>query len=263
MMWMFIPGAALAAWPLTGTSTPDSIQDPFGPRLLRGAYDLHSGIDLDGSLGDPVHVVAAGKVVRTETAAAVAATARASFGNWVLVQHASLADGTPVHTAYLHLDSFTARVGDVVAEGDAIGVVGSTGVGTTTDHLHLMAYQGLVKTYVKKEKVVSPFQVLDTGLSAAVDIGLIDATTVEVVVAAPQLDAVRFEFAGAAGSHVVDFETGEGLCDDLSTCDGVTIAPGDFTVHSTESTLTFYLPALDALTAVEVFDSDGDLIGSW
>lgn len=263
MIWLFLPSAALACWPLSGTATPDPIQDPFGPRLIGGAYDYHRGLDLDGTTGDPVHVVADGKVVRTETAAASASTGRASYGNWVLVEHASRADGTPVHTAYLHLASFSARVGDLVSEGDTLGEVGSTGVATRTDHLHLVAFEGLVKTYVKKEKAVSPFRVIDTGVPTVATVDVTDAVTVEVTVDIPTLDAVRFEFVGTDGSHVIDFETAEGLCGDAATCEGATIAPGDITVASTQAVWTFSLPLLGVVTGVEVYDSGGDLVGSW
>lgn len=255
--------AAWAAWPLSGTDNPDAIQDPFGPRLLLGVYDHHRGLDLDGVTGDPVYVVADGTVVRVETEATTLGTARASYGNWVLVRHASLADATPVHSAYLHLDAFSVAVGDVVSEGDALGEVGSSGDGTRTDHLHLQVFNGLVKTAVKKEKSVSPFTLIEPGAAVLASIDVPEPDVVVVTVAVPRLDAMRVEIVGTVDRHVVDFETGEGLCGDVASCDGALIEPSDFRVSSVEAAWTFTVPDVGVVVSVDVFDSAGDCVATW
>lgn len=96
----------------------------FGLRVhpVTGEERLHSGIDLAAPTGTPIAAAAAGTVTF--------AGPRGGYGNLVIVDHG---DGT--ETRYAHQDSLAVVVGQVVAAGEVVGTVGSTGR-STGPHLH-------------------------------------------------------------------------------------------------------------------------------
>jgi virulence factor Mce-like protein len=101
-------------WPLDGPITSG-----FGEQ--REGH-LHTGIDIDGELGDPVVAAGAGTVLL--------AGPYFDYGNTVIIDH-----GGGLSTLYAHLSTVTVAPGDVLARGDLIGLVGCTG-NCTGDHLH-------------------------------------------------------------------------------------------------------------------------------
>lgn len=92
-------------------------RDPFN-----GHAAFHAGIDFPGSFGQPILAAAKGRVSFVGQ--------RQGYGNVVEVDH-----GNGLMTRYAHLSRFVARTGALVARGDAIGRMGSTGRSTGT-HLH-------------------------------------------------------------------------------------------------------------------------------
>ena len=82
----------------------------------------HGGIDYGANAGDPVLASAPGRVSWTG--------AMPLRGNSVIIDH-----GAGVKSGYHHLSRIDVAVDDVVAAGDTIGAVGSTGV-STGPHLH-------------------------------------------------------------------------------------------------------------------------------
>ncbi|ACL65943.1 Peptidase M23 [Anaeromyxobacter dehalogenans 2CP-1] len=111
------PGALAA--PLLGRLT-----SAFGPRAdpLTGAATRHDGVDVAAPEGTPVRAPAAGVVVR--------AGPRGGYGNAVEVDH-----GGGLLTLYGHAAEVRVRPGQVVAAGDELALVGSTGR-STGPHLH-------------------------------------------------------------------------------------------------------------------------------
>lgn len=82
----------------------------------------HYGLDLDGATGAPIAAAAAGRVVLVRDC---------YMSGWTtIVWH-----GAGVYSAYLHQSRAEVRAGDVVARGQRIGRVGSTGR-STGPHLH-------------------------------------------------------------------------------------------------------------------------------
>ncbi|MEM7570036.1 MAG: M23 family metallopeptidase, partial [Pseudomonadota bacterium] len=78
----------------------------------------HYGIDLAAPRGTPVKAPAGGVVTLAE----------ADFwdeGGLIFLDH-----GHGMQSAFLHLNEVSVKVGDVVAQGDIIGTVGSTGRST-------------------------------------------------------------------------------------------------------------------------------------
>ena len=94
------------------------LSSPFGPRWGR----FHYGIDLANRTGTDVVAADGGVVTRVGMAG--------SYGNLIIIDHQN---GTS--TRYAHLSAYHVKVGDVVAQGQSIGKIGSTGR-STGPHLH-------------------------------------------------------------------------------------------------------------------------------
>lgn len=89
---------------------------------------LHSGIDLVGKENSRIISVKDGEVIHSGW--------HNSYGNSVEIKHIN-DDGTFFYTLYAHMkdDSLCVKKGDIVKEGQVIGVQGTTG-NSTGDHLH-------------------------------------------------------------------------------------------------------------------------------
>jgi murein DD-endopeptidase MepM/ murein hydrolase activator NlpD len=111
-------------YPLANPAPGADITSTFGTRSdpLLGTAAFHSGMDFRGATGDPIRATAAGKVI--------SAGQRGGYGNMVEIEHA---DG--LSTRYGHMSRIDVAEGDVIAAGDMIGAVGSTGR-STGPHLH-------------------------------------------------------------------------------------------------------------------------------
>ncbi|HEX5969814.1 MAG TPA: peptidoglycan DD-metalloendopeptidase family protein [Intrasporangium sp.] len=96
----------------------------FGPRMhpVLGVPMFHTGIDLAGACGTPIRAAAAGTVVYAQVSP--------SWGARTIIQHSP-----NLKTAYGHQSKFLVKEGDVVKQGDIIGLVGTTGWSTGC-HLH-------------------------------------------------------------------------------------------------------------------------------
>lgn len=107
--------------PLEGDDTTTS---NFGPRSdpFTGGTAMHAGMDFRGETGTPIRAPGAGKVLRAEVAG--------GYGNLVELDH-----GNGITTRYGHLSAFDVKEGQLVAAGQIIGRVGSTGR-STGPHLH-------------------------------------------------------------------------------------------------------------------------------
>ena len=101
------------AWPVGG-----AVVSPFGQRWGR----LHAGIDIAARAGTVIHAAQDGLVVIADPTG--------GYGNYVCIQHTKR-----LTTCYAHLSRFGTRRGELVRQGDAIGLVGCTGH-CFGDHLH-------------------------------------------------------------------------------------------------------------------------------
>lgn len=116
---------SVVQWPVPSTTT---ITSGFGYRWCAGCTTDHTGIDFTPGDGFPVQAIANGVV----TAAGYAA----DYGVNVTVQHEI--DGQIVSSLYAHMQegSMNLSIGDIVARGDLLGLVGDSGLSTGA-HLHL------------------------------------------------------------------------------------------------------------------------------
>jgi murein DD-endopeptidase MepM/ murein hydrolase activator NlpD len=112
--------SVMPEWPVT----PIIVSSHFGWRQdpLHGDLRFHEGIDLAGRRGDVVSASGPGRVVH--------AGWKQGYGRVVVLDH-----GSGLRTLYGHLDRCLVRSGQAVAQGDAVGLMGSSGR-STGPHLH-------------------------------------------------------------------------------------------------------------------------------
>lgn len=114
------PGQGSWVWPTSGRVT-----SPYGYRThpIWGDRRLHAGVDISGAYGQPIVAANEGLVVD-------AYCTPGGYGCRVVLDH-----GGGYASLYAHQSSFAVRQGSVVAGGEVIGYVGSTGA-STGPHLH-------------------------------------------------------------------------------------------------------------------------------
>lgn len=134
------PASAVLSEGEVEVQTVESVHVPLDEyRVSQGYWFLHPGVDLATKIGEPVHVVAAGKVEYV-------ARDRFGYGNHVIVNHGEY------QTLYGHLSKIEVKEGQEVTKETEIGLVGSTGH-SSGPHLHLEIREG--------NKTVNPKSVLD------------------------------------------------------------------------------------------------------
>ena len=114
-------------WPTLETSY---ITSPYGSRLhpIQGVIKNHDGIDIGGSIGDPVYAAADGIVIYS-------AFNTGGYGNMIMIDHGLNSEGVKIVTLYAHGDKLLKNVGETVKQGDIIMEMGSTG-NSTGPHVH-------------------------------------------------------------------------------------------------------------------------------
>ncbi|WP_310476378.1 M23 family metallopeptidase [Sandarakinorhabdus sp.] len=107
-------------WPALGR-----ISTHFGEQRFYGevAANYHSGMDIAAPSGTKVRAPIPG-IVR------LAAGPFALEGNIIIIDH-----GRGLHSAMMHLSRIDVKAGDIIAQGQIIGAIGSTGR-STGPHLH-------------------------------------------------------------------------------------------------------------------------------
>lgn len=113
-------GDGTLEWPLPGYAAGGGV----GPRTnpYTGQKGCHTGQDIGAPSGTPIRAAATGEVIYVGWSTA--------YGKVTMIDH-----GDGLVTMYAHQSSFKVGKGQVVASGDVIGYVGSTGF-STGPHLH-------------------------------------------------------------------------------------------------------------------------------
>jgi murein DD-endopeptidase MepM/ murein hydrolase activator NlpD len=121
------PVAGTLGWPARGPIT-----SPFGMRVhpITGVYKLHTGTDFGIPCGTPVHAALPGTVIDAGWDTA--------YGWRTVITH-GVVDGAVLTTTYNHQSQLGVAVGDQIAEGQVIGLSGTTGFSTGC-HLHFELY---------------------------------------------------------------------------------------------------------------------------
>lgn len=129
-------GKGVLKWPLDNIFITQNFGKTVDAKRLY-ASGTHNGVDFRASIGTPVMVAATGLVKGVGDTDV--ACRGASYGKWVLVEHAN-----GLSTIYGHLSLIKGTVGQTVTTGEVIGYSGQTGY-STGPHLHLtvVATQGV------------------------------------------------------------------------------------------------------------------------
>ena len=185
----------------------------------------HSGLDIQGKVGDPIEPFAAGKVVYAGQAT--------GYGNTVVIDH-----GNGQRTLYAHLDKINVENGQAVTPDTKIATMGRSGNTPSTGdtHLHFEIRTGARTGEPFSGKAVDPLPYLNnsrqisaaTGSQNAMSDGVLkqgergtDVTRVQ-----EQLNALGFkdaqgkalvpdgDFGGKTKQAVEAFQRSRGLVDD-------------------------------------------------
>jgi murein DD-endopeptidase MepM/ murein hydrolase activator NlpD len=105
------------------------ITTPYGKPGKMWSCGYHVGVDYAAPTGTPVVACKKGKVLEAKSGVSWGP----SYGNAIVIDH-----GGGVRAVYAHLSKIEVKAGDVVQEGQQIGLVGSTG-NSSGPHLHLEA----------------------------------------------------------------------------------------------------------------------------
>lgn len=100
---------------------------PFGYRIhpIFGFFEFHTGIDIEGKLGEPIYAVADGVVTKSNW--------YGGYGLCVIIKHREDKEG--IESLYGHCDELVVKEGQEVKKGDLIAYLGSTGI-STGPHIH-------------------------------------------------------------------------------------------------------------------------------
>jgi murein DD-endopeptidase MepM/ murein hydrolase activator NlpD len=108
------------AWP---SASSTRVTSEFGNRIhpILKVNKLHTGLDIGAASGTKVLAANSGTVIK--------AGWNNSYGNLVMIDH-----GGGIVTLYAHNSKLLVSTGDVVARGQTIALVGSTGIPPTSIH---------------------------------------------------------------------------------------------------------------------------------
>ena len=114
------------SWPLPGRTY---LSDYYGYRIhpITGNYTFHYGVDVPAPYNTQIIAPLSGKVIF--------AGYKYSFGNTVILECGVDTNGNKYSMMFCHQNSIIVNVGDIVTQGQVIGLVGSTG-DSTGAHLH-------------------------------------------------------------------------------------------------------------------------------
>lgn len=133
---LFIPGARLSSyelkqalgtlvmWPIRG-----KISSYFGYRAnpFTGIRQFHNGLDIVGTENTVIKAAMDGRVAETGYSTL--------FGNFIIIAHPD-----NYQTLYAHLNAIKVKAGSLIAQGAAVGLLGSTGY-STGPHLHFGVFR--------------------------------------------------------------------------------------------------------------------------
>ena len=116
------------------------ISSPYGWREhpVLHTKKFHRGLDISAPKGTPVYAISDGVVIF--------ANYQGPNGNCIRINHGNI-NGNIVKSTSIHLDRIDVKQGQIVKQGQQIGVVGSTGnypngtPSSTGPHLHISIYE--------------------------------------------------------------------------------------------------------------------------
>ena len=124
-------GSSVFSWPLGNIRVTQFFGATVDAKRLY-VSGSHNRVDFAASIGTPVKAVSGGVVLGSGDTDLTCP--RASYGKWILVQHAN-----GLSSLYGHLSLIKVSQGQNVSAGDLVGYSGNTGY-STGPHLHLSVY---------------------------------------------------------------------------------------------------------------------------
>jgi murein hydrolase activator len=99
-------------WPVNG-----KVLSGYGRSVdsKTGTVTINRGVEFEARRGEQVSAMGSGQVVKTQSIR--------GYGNYIMIHHFP-----NYYTIYAHLSDFLVNEGDIVREGDVIGLAGSTGL---------------------------------------------------------------------------------------------------------------------------------------
>ncbi|EAC2922390.1 MULTISPECIES: M23 family metallopeptidase [Listeria] len=132
--------------------SPIRITDHFGSRILNGKAEFHKGMDFGGKQGmnTPIMAAKGGEVVFSGFANYGDGTGFGGYGQCVVIKHAP-----NQFTLYGHMvqNSQKVKLGDMVKQGQTIGIMGQTGAAFGV-HLHFEVRRQLTGGQVNPEPLL-------------------------------------------------------------------------------------------------------------
>jgi len=118
----------------------DNVNWPLAQYRYGGVFFaniVHTGVDIDAAKGTPILAAGPGTVISADWGLYTEAPGNENdpYGKAVVVRHDFGYKGQNLFTIYAHMSEIIAVVGQHVATGDVLGLVGETGA-TTGPHLH-------------------------------------------------------------------------------------------------------------------------------
>lgn len=126
----------------------------FGMRFhpILGFSRMHQGVDFGAATGTPVLASAAGRIIQAGWGG--------GYGNVIRIDH-----GRGLVTRYAHLSRLIAKPGQMVSQGQTVGLVGSTGLSTGA-HLHYEVWQNGKPVDPRSAKFQTGAQLVGSDLAA-------------------------------------------------------------------------------------------------
>ena len=116
---------------------------------VKRGQKTHRGIDFAAAIGTPIYASASGVIADTGWGT--------GYGLRIMIDHDHLGDFT---TLYAHMSRSYVKTGDVVRQGQLIGLIGTTGR-STGPHLHYELHQGDIKIDPRGQTIRDTFKSTD------------------------------------------------------------------------------------------------------
>jgi lipoprotein NlpD len=120
-----VTGVQTCALPISQPLKPAYVRPAAGDTISRFDGKRNKGIDIAGTLGDPVLATADGRVV-------IVSNALPGYGTMIIVKH-----NETYISAYAHLDSAMVKEKEFVRQGQQIGAMGKSGADRVKLHFEI------------------------------------------------------------------------------------------------------------------------------
>ncbi len=101
----------------------------YGTNGANDEFKIHHGIDMPNDIGTTIRAAGSGIVIYASDESGIFQNSP-SYGGVVVIEHDFSFQGQPLYTLYGHIEQPLVSVGEVVAQGDPVALLGNTGRST-------------------------------------------------------------------------------------------------------------------------------------